>query len=144
MTGKSNRGKLVEGGFEEYGTFEQLEESLLYKEVKEINEHEIVLKNGARITIECSESDCCASGGGLFEYSDYNPPINAVITDFKIHEPIDVPDGDTVVRRNTITLFHNRNPIVNANATTDAGNGGYYYSVTSLVVDGINYPFVDA
>lgn len=144
MTEKSNRGKLVEGGFEEYGTIEQLEESLLYKEVKEINKHEIVLKNGVRITIECSESDCCASGGGLFEYSDYNPPIDAVITDFRIHEPIDVPDGDTVVRRNTITIFHNRNPIVNANATTDAGNGGYYYSVTSLVVDGIHYPFVDA
>lgn len=144
MTEKSNRGKLVEGGFEEYGTIEQLEKSLLHQEVKEINEHEIVLKNGVRITIECSESDCCAGGGGLFEYSDYNPPIDALITDFKIHEPIDVPDGDTTFRRNTITLFHNRNPIVNANAHTDAGNGGYYYSVTSLVVDGIHYPFVDA
>lgn len=138
------RGKLVEGGFNEYGTIEQLEEALLYQEVKKIDEHEIILKNGTRITIECSESDCCAGGGGLFEYSDYGPPIDAVITDFKIHEPIDVPDGDTVVRRNTITIFHNRNPIVNANATTDAGNGGFYYSVTSLVVDGIHFPFVDA
>lgn len=144
MVEKHDRGSLTEVGFGEYGTIEQLEEALLYQEVKKIDEHEIILKNGARITIECSESDCCAGGGGLFEYSDYNTPIDAVITDFKIHEPIDVPDGDTVVRRNTITLFHNRNPIVNANATTDAGNGGYYYSVTSLVVDGIHFPFVDA
>ena len=144
MEERRSEGRLVDGGFEDYGTLEQMEKLLLHQVVKEINEHEVVLENGVRITIECSESDCCASGRGLFEYSDYEPPIDAVITNFKIHEPIDVPDGDTVVRRNTITLFHNRNPIVNANATTDAGNGGYYYSVTSLVIDGIHFPFVDA
>src|SRR5690625_3238674 len=115
-----------------------MEKLLLHQVVKEINENEVVLENGVRLTIECSESDCCASRGGLFEYSDYDPHIDAVISNFNIHEPFYDQDRYTVVRRNTITLFHNRNPIVNANATTDAGNGGYYYSVTSLVIDGID------
>lgn len=144
MVEKHGRGRLIKGGFEGYGTMEQLEKALLYQEVKEINKHEIILKNGVRITIECSEWDCCAGGSGLFEYDKNNPPIDAVITDFKIHDPSRIPNDDTFVMENTITLFHNRNPIINANATTDAGNGGYYYSITSLVVDGIHFPFVEA
>lgn len=143
-------GKLVEmewdglGGDDRYGTLEEMKDLILYKTIKEIDENKIVLENGAVITIECSESDCCAGGEGSFEFSDWNKPIDAVITDFKIGEPIDVPDGDTTVRRNTITLYHNMNPIVLANAETDAGNGGYYYSVTSLVIGRIHFPFVDA
>src|SRR5690625_192852 len=138
------RGKLIESGWGDYGTLEQLEEAILHKSISDITKDEITLENGVRITIELSESDCCAGGGGSFEFSEWNAPIDAVITDFKIHEPIEVPDDDTTVRRNTITIFHNQNPIVLANAETGAGNGGYYYSVTSLVVGGIHFPFVDA
>lgn len=141
---KKDRGKLVETEWGEYGTLKQLEEMILYQEISSITEDEIVLKNGVRMTIELSEHDCCAGGSGKFEFCEYNMPLEAIITDFKIHEPIDVPNSDTVVKRNTVTIFHNQNAIVNANAETDAGNGGYYYSVTSLVVDGIHFPIVDA
>lgn len=142
--GDKNRGKLIEMEWGEYGTLQQLEEMILYQEITDITEDEIVLKNGVRMTIELSDADCCAYGNGSFEFSEYNIPLEAVITDFKIHEPIDVPDEGTTVRRNTVTIYHNQNAIVNANAETDAGNGGYYFSVTSLVVDGIHFPIVSA
>ena len=139
-----DRGRLVETMWGEYGTLQQLEDMILHQEIKSISDDLITLKNGVEITIELSDSDCCAGGGGKFEFCEYNAPLEAIITDFKIHEPIDVPNSDTIVKRNTVTIFHNQNAIVNANAESDAGNGGYYFSVTSLVVGGIHFPIVSA
>lgn len=127
-----------------YGTIEELNDMILHKRIKRIDKDKIELENGLVLTIECSESDCCAGGSGYFEFDEFGIPIDAVITDFVIGKQIEVPDSDTRIRRNTITLFHNQNPVVLANAETDAGNGGYYYSVTSLVVDKIHFPFVEA
>src|SRR5690625_1109474 len=127
-----------------YGSLEELSDLILYKRIASIDENKIELENGVTITIELSEYDCCAGGGGSFEFCELDKPIDAVITNFKINDPIEVPDGDTIVRRNTITIYHNQNPIALANAETDAGNGGYYYSITSLVVNEIHFPFVDA
>lgn len=140
------RGKLVEAGHKEYGSMEGLRNSILHRTIVKADKNNLVLDNGVNVTIECSESDCCAGGGGEFEFDKWGAEIaiDALITDFKINEPIDVPDGDTIVRRNTITIYHNQNPVVLANAQTDAGNGGYYYSVTSLVVGDVHFPFVDA
>lgn len=132
------------GEGERYGTIEELSESILYKKVVSVSRDLVELENGIKLTIKCSESDCCAGGGGTFEFDEYDIPLEAVVTDFKVGEQVDVPNSDTVVRRNTITLYHNQNPIVLANAETDAGNGGYYYSITSLVVNDIHFPFVEA
>ncbi|MEK4025370.1 DUF7448 domain-containing protein [Sporosarcina sp. FSL W7-1283] len=129
---------------ERYGNIEELKEMILYKKVVEVTQDKVVLENGAVLTIECSEQDCCANGGGEFEFDKYNAPLEAVITDFQIGEQEDVPDEDTRISKNTITLFHNQNPIIEASATTDAGNGGYYFSVTSLVINNIHFPFVEA
>ncbi len=131
-------------GIGRYGSMEELSDLILYKKVVSISEEVVELENGIKLTIECSESDCCAGGQGSFEFDQYGIPLEAVVTDFKVGEQIDVPNSDTDVRRNTITLYHNQNPIVLANAETDAGNGGYYYSVTSLVVNDIHFPFVEA
>lgn len=144
-------GSLTEGysgkisyGSGRYGTIEELKEAILYKKVVEVTKDRVELENGVILTIECSEQDCCSGGGGTFEFDKYDIPLEAVITDFNIGEQVDIPDDDTRVSQNTITLFHNQNPIVKANATTDAGNGGYYYSVTSLVIDNVHFPFVEA
>lgn len=127
-----------------YGTVEELSGMILHKKIKRIDKDEVELENGLILTIECSEADCCAGGGGQFEFAEYDVPIDALITEFVIGKQIEVPADDTRVTRNTITLFHNQNPVVLANAQTDAGNGGYYYSVTSLVIDKIHFPFVEA
>lgn len=131
-------------GGDKYGNEKELEELILYKKVKSITKDKVELENGVVLTIECSEADCCADGSGEFEFPEFDVPLDALITDFIIHKQIDVPDDDTIVRRNTITMYHNQNPIINANAETNAGNGAYYYSVTSLVIGKIHFPFVEA
>ncbi|GGB63657.1 bacteriophage protein [Lentibacillus populi] len=150
MDNKKDIGALIElsdwsnPDFGRYGNIDELSDMILNKRIKHIDKDKIELENGLVLTIECSEADCCAGGGGTFEFAEYGIPIDALITDFVIGKPIEVPDSDTIINRNTITLFHNQNPIVLANAETDAGNGGYYYSVTSLVVGEIHFPFVKA
>ena len=46
--------------------------------------------------------------------------------------------------RNTVTIYHNQNPIAIADCEADAGNGGYYYSVCSLVIKNVHYKVVEA
>lgn len=125
---------------ERYGTVEELEEFLLYKRIIEWTEDHLKLEDGTIITIEMSDSDCCAYAGGKFK----NVKLDAMITDVNIGQQVDIPDNDTIVRENTVTIFHNQNPIAQAEAHADAGNGGYYFSVGSLVINKIHFPVVDA
>lgn len=120
----------------------ELRERLLYKKITDISDYKVVLEDGTELAIECTEYDCCAGGGGRFEWGTAS--LEAVITDVNVGEEVDVPDDDTFVSANTITIFHNQNSVVKANATTDAGNGGYYYSVTSLRIGEVYFPFVRA
>ena len=91
-------------------------------------------------TIRLGESDCCAYASGIFS----NVELDAVITNIEVGEQVNVPDNDTTVNEVKVTLYHNQNPIALAEMTADAGNGGYYYSVGSFVVNGIHFPIVDA
>lgn len=125
---------------ERYGTVEELEEFLLYKRIVEWTEDYLKLEDGTIITIEMSDSDCCAYAGGKFK----NVELDAMITDVNIGQQVDIPDDDTIVRENTVTIFHNQNPIAQAETYADAGNGGYYCSVGSLVINKIHFPVVDA
>lgn len=128
-----------------YGDKKLLEELLIGKRVKSVDKDKMVLEDGTIITIECSEQDCCADADGVFEFASWNNKnLDAVITNIKIHEPIEVPDNSTHVMRNTISVFNNQNIIALANAQADAGNGGFYYSVASLVINEIHFPFVEA
>jgi len=119
-----------------------MRELLLHKKIVDIDEDKLTLENGVIVSIECTEADCCAGGGGHFEWE--GDALEAVITDVHVGEEQDVPNDDTTVSTNTITIFHNQNSVVKANATTDAGNGGYYYSVTSLRINDVYFPFVSA
>ena len=43
-----------------------------------------------------------------------------------------------------IAIYHNQNPIAQADIYADAGNGGYYYSVTSMIVGDVTIPVAEA
>ena len=124
----------------DYGKREDLEKELLYKRIVEWNEDKLTLDDGTVVTIECSESDCCAWAGGSFS----NVELDAMITNVEFGESVEIPDYDTCIHTARVTLFHNQNPIAQADVTADAGNGGYYYSVGSFVVKGVHYPIVRA
>jgi hypothetical protein len=123
-----------------YGDINDLNSHLLYKRIVEWNENKLVLDDGTIITLEMSESDCCAYAGGTFS----NVKLDAAITNVEVGEQVNIPDDDTNVNEVKVTLFHNQNPIALAEMIADAGNGGYYYSVGSFVVNGIHFPIVDA
>lgn len=123
-----------------YGKVEDLSKNILYKRVVSWEEERLVLDDGTVITLEMSESDCCAYAGGTFK----DVKLDAVITDVEIGDMVDVEDPDTIVRNATIKMYHNQNPIAIAEMYADAGNGAYYYSVASLVVNEVHYPVVNA
>lgn len=124
-----------------YGSFEELQEKLLYKKIKFWNSGELILEDGTLITIEMSESDCCATAGGEFDVLQLDAVITHVALTGKRSQNSDF--GETT-NYATVVLLHNQNEIARANCFADDGNGGYYYSVCSLVVTGVHYPVVRA
>lgn len=123
-----------------YGDVKDLEKYLLYKKIESWDENKLVLDDGTVITLEESESDCCACAYGTFK----DVQLDAVITNVEIGEEDTREEWDTNVSELRITLYHNLNPIAIADMYADAGNGGYYYSVGSFVVNGIHFPVVRA
>jgi hypothetical protein len=123
-----------------YGDLKDLNKHLLYKRIVEWNENKLVLDDGTIVTLEESEQDCCASAGGEFS----NVVLDAVITNVEIGEVVSNEEYDMTTNEVKVTLFHNLNPIAVADMYADDGNGGYYYSVGSFVVNGVHFPIVDA
>lgn len=124
-----------------YGSLEELKELLLYKRIVKWDKDFLLLEDGTKVTIEMSESDCCASAGGEFK----DVKLDAIITDIKIGEQVtEESDWGTAESKNTVTIYHNQNPIALAECEADDGNGGYYYSVGSLVIGDIHFPVVEA
>lgn len=121
-----------------YGTIDELKEILLFKRIVEWDDSHLVLEDGTEVTIELSESDCCAYAGGKFE----NVKLDAVITDVEIGEQVSDGDAWSVRHINKVTIYHNKNPI--AQADCEAEHNGYYYSVGSLVIGDIHFPVVEA
>lgn len=119
-----------------YGTVEELKQLLLYKRIIEWSQDFLLLEDGTKVTIEMSESDCCASSDGIFK----DVILDAVITDIEIGEQEEIPDHCGVGYRNKVTIFHNLNPV--AIAECDAEHNGYYYSVGSLVIGDIHFQVV--
>ena len=111
-------------------TYEELKEKMLFHRIVEWDEDHITLDNGMKLTIEMTDWDCCASAGGSFS----NVMLDACITDVSNIKYSPWEDGDTYGCSARINVFHNRNKICEINADADAGNGGYYYSVASLIV----------
>lgn len=124
-----------------YGSLEELKEMLLHKRIVKWDKDFLLLEDGTKVTIEMSESDCCAYAGGEFK----NVKLDAVITDVKIGEQVkEESDWGETTSTNTVTIYHNQNPIALAECEANDGNGGYYYSVASLVIGEIHFPVVEA
>lgn len=84
-------------------------------------------------------------GSEWWEYKDVK--LDAVITDVEFGEPEAIEEDEgfgEYTMRNTVTIYHNQNPIAIADCEADAGNGGYYYSVCSLVIKNVHYKVVEA
>ncbi|MHC5215225.1 DUF7448 domain-containing protein [Enterococcus sp. LJL128] len=124
-----------------YGDFDELKKMLLYKKIESWTEDELLLDDGTRITIEMSASDCCANAGGKFT----NVKLEAVITEvIRLDKGKNVYNGDGHTSRAEIVLFHNQNVVAQADCFADDGNGGYYFSVCSLVVKDIHFRVCEA
>ena len=120
---------------------EELKQSLLYKTIAAWDNNSLTLSDGTRVTIECTDNDCCAWAGGEFK----DVTLDAIVTDVTIGEITTYGDPYDMTTNNvTITVYHNQNQIALAECYADNGNGGYYYSVCSLVVNGVNHPVVSA
>ena len=120
---------------------EELKQSLLYKTITTWDNNSLTLSDGTKVTIECTDNDCCAWAGGEFE----GVILDAIITDVSIGEITTYVDHfGMTTNKVTITVYHNQNPITLAECYADNGNGGYYYSVCSLVVNGVNHPVASA
>ena len=123
-----------------YISREELLDKLLFKRIVEWDEDKLVLSDGLVVTIEMSDSDYCAFACGQFK----DVKLDAVIANVELGEETSYFDGDYTTNSNTLTFFHNLNPIAVADMTADDGNGGYYYSVGSVVIKNAHYPVVRA
>lgn len=127
-----------------YGSLEELKELLLYKRIVKWDEDFLLLEDGTKVTIEMSESDCCAKAGGKFK----NVKLDAIITDINIGEKVTEKEDEEYSRAsesyNTVTIYHNQNPVALAECYANDGNDGYYYSVASLVIGKIHFPVVES
>lgn len=123
--------------------FEKVKDLLLFKKVVEWTDDYIILDDGTKVEVYCSDQDCCAYAGGTFK----NVELDAVITDVDYTVERDSEwdeDYDTRVSEAVLTLFHNQNVIAQNMVEADGGNGGYYYSVASLKIGGFELPILDA
>lgn len=128
-----------------YGDMKQLKKALLYKRIVKWNENELHLEDGTIVTLETSEQDCCARAYGAFKEVE----LDAVITDIKITEMKNIRENEDdwdreITNAVEVFIFHNQNTIAKANMEADDGNGGYYYSVGSIVIDNVHFPIVEA
>ena len=111
-------------------SWEELKNMLLYRKIVEWTEDKLVLDNSIEITIEMTDSDCCANAYG--DFSDVK--LDAVITDISKPKNKYFDDGYTYGNTAVVKFLHNRNLICKANGYADAGNGGYYFSIASFVL----------
>lgn len=120
----------------------ELKERLLYKRIVKFEENKLHLDDGTIVSVEQTAFDCCACAFGEFK----DVKLDAVITDVKVGEYKDNgPDADAEYEnQNTVTIYSNQNPVAQAECYADAGNGGYYYSVCSLVIGDAYFPVVEA
>lgn len=123
-----------------YGDMEELKSRIVNKRIIYWDSKELRLEDGTTLTLETSEQDCCAGASGTFS----NVTLDAMITDVKITEMEEIPDDDTRVNKVEVFIFHNQNVIAQADMEADAGNGGYYYSVGSIVIGEVHFPIVEA
>ncbi len=125
-----------------YGEYKDFKDLLINKKIVEWDKEKLLLDDGTIVTIEMSDSDCCASAGGKFK----DVKLDALITD--VSNPVitkgEATDWGETENRATVTIFHNQNPIALAECYANDGNAGYYFSVSSFKIKDIYYEVVSA
>lgn len=111
-------------------SIETLKQKLLYKRISSMSTDELTLEDGTTVSFECTDQDCCASAWGEWKTAE----LDAVITDVRITDSYQ-DDSDEPYNTAVLTIFHNQNPVAQADLYADAGNGGYYYSVLSVFIN---------
>lgn len=119
-------------------SFEELKNMVLYHSIRTWNNNVIILDNGLKISIEMTDSDCCAHAEGAF--SDVQ--LEAAITDVTEREYAQWEDEDTYGCSALVKFLHNQNIICKANGNADAGNCGYYFSIASFILSWNGEEFV--
>jgi len=117
---------------------EQLKQVLLYKEIARVNGDTLFLKDGTQIDFYMSANDWCAIAYGDWKLLEN---FEGVITDVKFKATEEYFYGTT--KKLFITIFHNQNEVAQAECHADNGNEGYYYSVLSVRVTGIDGKQID-
>lgn len=123
-----------------YKSLEVFKEMVVNRRIVEWDENHLKLDDGTMITIEMTESDCCAYADGEFR----DVKLDAMITDVKMTKYVenDVECGDGVENVSEVVIFHNRNPIAKVEAV--AGHNGYYYSVGAFKIKDVYIPIIEA
>lgn len=117
---------------------EKFKKLLLYKEIASANEDTLTLKDGTRVEFYMSGNDWCAIAYGDWKLLEN---FEGVITDVKFKATEEYFYGTT--KKLFITIFHNQNEVAQAECHADDGNEGYYYSVLSVRVTGIDGKQID-
>lgn len=119
---------------------QKLKDLLMFKSIEKIYDNRLYLQDGTVVVLYESDQDCCASADG--EWSFYNDDtFEGLITDVKFEDHIEKSSSGYDLQQThylTITIFHNMNPVAQAECHADDGNSGYYYSVLSVNVYSIN------
>ncbi|WP_303766168.1 hypothetical protein [Abiotrophia defectiva] len=122
-----------------YGKWEDLVNSLIGRRIVEWTNDALTLDDGRVLTIEESDSDCCARS-----YSEFSGVIlDVCITNVERWEAeryVGFWGEIEIVDRVKVTFLHDQNIIATANY--EVYNDAFYYSVCSLVVSGIHYGMV--
>lgn len=117
---------------------EQLKQVLLYKEIAKVNGDVLFLKDGTSVEFYMSGNDWCAIAYGDWKLLEN---FEGVITDVKFKATEEYFYGTT--KKLFITILHNQNEVAQAECHADDGNEGYYYSVLSVRVTGIDGKQID-
>lgn len=101
----------------------------------DFDEDVLELDDDTIITIEMTESDCCAMACGEFK----DVKLEAVITDIRFNKPVLNYYEDESFTTQEVVFIHNQNKIAQADLYADNGNGDYYYSVVAFKIRDIYY-----
>ena len=111
-----------------------LKKHLIGKKIVDWSHSRIKLSDGTIVLVKETDQDCCASAGGGFE----NVTTEIIITDVALIKDEIIPgDNYEAEHEIVITLFHEEMTLANINMHANNGNGGYYFSTSSIVADGV-------
>lgn len=112
-------------------------DKLVGKKIIDWSQDYLKLNDGTVITIEMTDSDCCAIASGEFK----DVKLEAVITDIRFNKPVlnRFDRGYETYTTQEVVFVHNQNKIAQADLYADNGNGDYYYSVVAFKIRGVYY-----